>query len=71
MHIPREGEMKKRIGGMVFALVALLLCSCGLLDPSNLGVYDETVPKDQLATLIIPVYYTVTRFDGKPVRAIA
>jgi hypothetical protein len=68
MHIPREGKMKKRIGGMVFALVVLLLCSCsGLLSQSDLGVYDKTVPKDQLATLVIPVYYTVTRFDGKPV----
>jgi hypothetical protein len=68
MHIPREREMKKRVGGMVFALVALLLCSCGgLFSQSDLGVYDETVPKDRLATLVIPYFYTVTRFDGKPV----
>ena len=60
--------MKKMMSGIVFALAALLLCSCGsLLAPSDLGVYDETVPKDQLATLLIPAYYTVTRFDGKPV----
>jgi hypothetical protein len=67
-HTVRRGKMKKAFDRVVFAFVVLLLCSCsGMLAPSDLGVYDKTVPANQLALLYIPAYYTVNLFDGKEV----
>lgn len=49
---------------LLIAMMAAMMTSCGV---STL-VYDKTVPEDQLSTLVIPMYYTVTSFDAKKVK---
>lgn len=33
----------------------------------KLGVYDESLPEDELTTLLIPTFYTVNQFNGQKV----
>ncbi|MDR1318952.1 MAG: hypothetical protein LBJ90_04945 [Treponema sp.] len=48
---------------MLYLFVIVMFGSCGTF----LGVYDPTVPEEQLVTLIIHSGYTITGFDGNPV----
>ena len=54
---------------LILIMACLVLSSCKTLffGVNDMGVYDNTVPKEQLVNLFISHNYTVTEFDGKPV----
>jgi len=58
---------------IIFIFLAILLsspmfffnsCRTAGYGIKSLGVYDSTVPKDQLSTLFFSCSYTITKFDG-------
>jgi hypothetical protein len=61
--VNKRRKMKK-ITGLVYGLLVLLLYGCGT---TNLGVWDENIPNEELCTLEIRNSLSIVAFDTKPV----